>query len=144
MVPAFPIYAGSFKSKKNTLNKNALLPLVARIFQHALLGWGRGVWGWYTWSWGCTWSWRVYLVLGGYLVPGGVTGAGGCNWSQGLYLVWGVYLALGGTWSRECVYLLGGYLVPGGGPAQVLPPVDRMTDRCKNITLAQTWFASGN
>ena len=47
------------------------------------------------------------------------------------------------------VYLSGGYL-PGvstclgvylpGVPAQVLPPVNRMTDRCKNITLPQTSF----
>ena len=35
--------------------------------------------------------------------------------------------------------------VPGGVPAQVLhPPVNRMTDRCKNITLPQTSFAGGN
>ena len=52
------------------------------------------------------------------------------------------------------VYLVPGgmCLVPGGGgvpgprgtPAQVLPPpVNRMTDRCKNITLPQTSFAGG-
>ena len=35
----------------------------------------------------------------------------------------------------EVVYL------PGGGvPAHILPPVNRMTDRCKNITLPQTLF----
>ena len=61
---------------------------------------------------GCTWSKGGYLVLWGYLVPGG-----------------GVYLVQG------CVYLvLGGVPGPGGGncpgrPAQVLPPVNRMTDR---------------
>ena len=41
--------------------------------------------------------------------------------------------------------------VPGRGvpaqgwcvPAQVLPPVNRMTDRCKNITLTQTSFVGG-
>ena len=42
-------------------------------------------------------------------------------------------------------YLPGGYLprgyLRGGVPAQVLPPVNRMTDRCKNITLPQTSFA---
>ena len=48
------------------------------------------------------------------------------------------------------MYLLGGYLpggVPakgGGVPAQVLPPVNRMTDRYKNITLPQTLFVGGN
>ena len=40
---------------------------------------------------------------------------------------------------------VGGYLVwgvpgVGGVPGQVLPPVNRMTDRCKNITLPQTSF----
>ena len=74
---------------------------------------------------------------GVYLVPGGVPGPGGggwdCTWSRGVYLVTGGY-----TWS-------GGVPGPGGGvPAQVLPPVNRMTDRCKNITLPQTSFAGGN
>ena len=32
----------------------------------------------------------------------------------------------------------------GGVPAQVLPPaVNRMTDRCENITLPQTSFVGG-
>ena len=71
------------------------------------------------------------LLLGGGDGPGGVPGPGG-------YLVWGVYLVRGGTWS-------GGGCVPGPGggcvPGQVLPtPVNRMTDRCKNITLAKTSF----
>ena len=41
----------------------------------------------------------------------------------------------------------GGVPGPGGVPAQVLPPpspMNRMTDRCKNITLPQTSFAGGN
>ena len=37
-----------------------------------------------------------------------------------------------------------GVYLPRGVPAQVLPPVNRMTDRCKNITLLQTSFAGGN
>ena len=112
----------------------------------------------------------VYLVQGGvpgpgrvYLVPGGVPGprrgvylvpGGGCTWSRGVcvpgpggcvpgprgvylvpggYLVWGVYLVWGEcTWSRE------GYLVRYSPP-----PVNRMTNRCKNITLPQTSFAGG-
>ena len=70
--------------------------------------------------------------------PGGVPGASGCTWSQG------VYLAQGCTWFRGCALSWGVYLVPGGGvPAQVLPPVNRMTNRCKNITLPQTSFAGG-
>ena len=36
-----------------------------------------------------------------------------------------------------------GVSLPGGVLAQVLPPVNRMTDRCKNITLPQTSFAGG-
>ena len=50
---------------------------------------------------------------------------------------------LGGGFS-----MLGGFSMPGGGglsmPGGVLlarpPPVNRMTDRCKNITLAKTSF----
>ena len=75
---------------------------------------------------GCTWSWGgvtgpggVYLVPGGvYLVPGGVPGPGG------------VYLVPGGcTWFQGGVYLV-----------RYSPPVNRMTNRCKNITLAKTSF----
>ena len=61
--------------------------------------------------------------------------------------VWGV--------PARGMYLQGGYLpggvpakggctCPGGVPARVLPPVNRMTDRYKNITLPQTLFAGGN
>ena len=72
----------------------------------------------------------VYLVRGGVRGPGRVPGLGGCTWSGGVYLVWGVYLVRGGgTWSREgCTW--------SGTP----PPVNRMTNKCKNITLAKTSF----
>ena len=45
----------------------------------------------------------------------------------------------------EGVYLPGGGL-PAGGVylPRYYPPVNRMTDRCKNITLPQTSFAGGN
>ena len=89
----------------------------------------------------------VYLVPGGTWsrgVPGqgGVPGPGGCTWSRGGYLVWGVYLVPGVcAWSRGVYLVPGGYLAgPGGSggvPGQVLPPVDRITDACKNITLPQ-------
>ena len=105
---------------------------------------------------GCTWS------GGGVHGPGGVPGPGGCTWSRGgvpgprgVYLVRGV----GGTWSRGgctwsggergCTWSRGGVPGPGGCtwsrgmgvPGQVLPPpVNRMTNRCKNITLAKTSF----
>ena len=99
---------------------------------------------------GGTWSEGV-CVPG---TTGGVPGLGRCTWSHG-----GVYLARGGcawsqgdTWSRG--YLVRGvcawsqrggvYLVPGGCTWSGTPPVNRMTNRCKNITLPQTSFAGGN
>ena len=66
----------------------------------------------------------VYLVLGGVLSPGGVPGSGGC-------------LVLGGVCSGEGVCSGGGGGIPACTEADI-PPVDRMTDRCKNITLATT------
>ena len=64
--------------------------------------------------------------------PGGVPSLG-----LGVYLVAGVVPGLGGipgpggcTWSWGCT-------CPG------TPPVKRMTDKCKNITLPQTSFAGG-
>ena len=104
-----------------------------------LVGWGVPgpgrclLWGVYL-VWGCTWSggcllWGVYLVLGGVCAggcllwgvsaPGGCLLPGGCTWSGGVC-----------SWGVVCVCLL-----PGG--CQVLPPVNRITDTCKNITLPQ-------
>ena len=88
----------------------------------------------------------VYLVLGGVpglggvpCVEGGVPGLGDVP-GPGVYLVRGVHLVWGGvpgpggsTWSKG-VYLAvsrGVYLV------RYSPPVDRITDACKNITLPQ-------
>ena len=110
---------------------------------------------------GCTWSQRGVPApgvpgpggvpgLGGIPAPrgvpgprrgvsvlGGVPGLGGCTWSQGsVSAPWG--------WMHlvpEGCLLPGG--VPGPGGCQVLPPVNRMTNRCKNITLLQTSFAGG-
>ena len=106
----------------------------------------------------------MYLVPGGVLsprgaclVPGGCVWPGGHAWSRGACLVQGVSgpgacLVWGGVWSRGhvwsggrvwswgCVSGPGGCLVLGGVPGQVLPPVNRMTHRCKNITLAKTSF----
>ena len=55
----------------------------------------------------------------------------------------------GGVCSEGC--LVQGGSAPGGGgwwypsmPEADTPPVNRMTDRCKNITLPQTLFAGGN
>ena len=103
---------------------------------------------------GCTWSQGMYLVPGDvpgpsgtwswgdvpgpgglYLVPGGVPRPGGCIWSE-------VYLVPGYTWCRGvpgpggCL-VLGGVPGPGGGYLpRYFRPVNRMTDRCKNITFA--------
>ena len=61
-----------------------------------------------------------------------------CAWSWGCFgleggcLVWGGCLAWGG----------GGGGIPACTEAE--PPVNRMTNRCKNITLPQTSFAGGS
>ena len=70
----------------------------------------------------------LYLSRGVYLPGEGGVPAGGCTCQagctcQGVYLQW-VYLSRRGT-------------CPG------TPPVNRMTDRCKNITLPKTSFAGG-
>ena len=69
------------------------------------------------------------------LLPGGVSAQGGvCLVQGGVCLVRGVCLP--GPGGGVC-------LVPGGsawsrGGARRTPPVDRITDTCKNITLATT------
>ena len=117
-----------------------------------------------TWSQGGTWSW------GGTWSQGGVPGLGGCTWSRrgvpdpgggtwsrgdvpgpggctssGGVPGRGVYLVpMGCTWSRGGVPGPGGCTWSGGGGGVYLvrysPPVNRMTNRCKNITLAKTSF----
>ena len=88
---------------------------------------------------GSAWSWGGLggLVLGG---PGGSASSGGgwSAWSGGFSLVPG-----GSAWPRGVLHAgrgltgPGGFsLVPGGSPET--PPVDRITDTCKNITLATT------
>ena len=67
---------------------------------------------------------------GGVSAPGG-SAPGGC-------LVWGGVCSWGGL-LREGVCSQGGCLLPGDVlPQTRCPPVNRMTDRCKNITLATT------
>ena len=108
------------------------------------------VWGDVPGPRGCTWPRGVYLVWGvGWGVPGlgGVSGPGG-------YLVLGdvpgprgVYLVPGGcTWSQGGTWSRGVYLVPRGVYlVRYSPPsVNRMTNRCKNITLAKTSFRPVN
>ena len=112
-------------------------------------GWGGGGGGVCAWLGGGGVSGPgggVCLFWGGG-VPGpgdGVSGLGGwwCAWSGG----GGGVPGLGGVWSRG-----GGVSGPGRGVCAWLggvlpqclvgyhtPPVNRMTDRCKNITLATT------
>ena len=66
-----------------------------------------------------------------------LTGGGGGAWSGGVLLApggwdWGAWSQGGGAWSR------GGVLLGPGGVLQRPPPVNRITDTCKNITLATT------
>ena len=82
----------------------------------------------------------------GLPAQGGVSARGDVP-AQGVSLPGGVYLP-GGVPAR-------GFTCQEGVPAQGstclrlgkcpgTPPVNRMTDRCKNITLPQTSFAGGN
>ena len=100
--------------------------------------------GWSAWSWGGflpAQGWGGVCLVGGgspclgvvCLVPGG---EGGFSLPR---REWGGVSA----WSRGGLSLPGGIcLVPGGSPcprgAARRPPVNRITDTCKNITLATT------
>ena len=89
---------------------------------------------------------------GGLPVPGGclpglggcLPGLGGClPGLGGVCLVWGGCLPGPGgvsAWSGGSAWSRGGFSLslPGGGPAWRPPLVDRITDTCKNITLATT------
>ena len=83
------------------------------------------------WGWGSVWSGGGSPWSGGFsLVPGGSA------WSGGV-LPGGCLPGLGGSpWSW------GGLPGPGGSPCRggspETPPVNRITDTCKNITLATT------
>ena len=75
-------------------------------------------------------SWRVGVPgPGGCLDPRGMPGPHGGAWSPGVPGPRGVP-GLGGGLSQHAL--------------RQNPPVNRMTDRCKNITLPQTSFAGGN
>ena len=68
----------------------------------------------------------------GWCMVLGVHGPRGC-------MVPGMHGPGGGAWSQGC-------MVPGASQHALrqTPPVNRMTDRCKNITLSQTSLADGN
>ena len=82
--------------------------------------------------------WRVYL-------PGEGAPAQGCTCPGG-----GVPAQEGGVTFQGVMNLSGGCTCPGGCTClgvylpRYSPPVNTMTDRCKNITLLQTSFADGN
>ena len=73
-----------------------------------------------------------------YLVQGDVHGPGGCL-VQGVSGPGGGVPGPGGgsAWSRV-VCSGGSASVPFGIPSPSFPPVNRMTNRCKNITFATT------
>ena len=80
-------------------------------------------------------AWSGGLVLGGLPGPGGV-----CLVQGGGLVPGGVCLVPGGSaWSGGGVCLVpGGCGIPACTEADPPPPVNRMTNRCKNITLART------
>ena len=86
---------------------------------------------------------------GGFSLPGGLPGLWGSAWSGGGLLgPRGVLLGpvgclLAGGFSPGGVSLVpGGGGLPGRGGFSGDPPVDRITDTCKNITLATTSLRS--
>ena len=89
--------------------------------------------------WGC-----VCLLLGGCICSGGSAQGGllgGCLLPGGV-CSWGVSaprgcLLWGGVCSRGGGCLLQGGVCSEHALRQTLPPVDRITDACKNITLAK-------
>ena len=72
---------------------------------------------------------------GGVCFPGGE----GVSMPGGLVSAAGGVSRLGGVCSGGGVVSMVVVSGPGGSPCQT-PPVNRMTDRCKNITLAKTSF----
>ena len=79
-------------------------------------------------------------LLGVYL-PRGCTCPGGGVPAQGGVLAQGVSLP-GGVPARGCTCQ--GVCLPGRYLPRYSSPVNRMTDRCKNITLPETSFEGGN
>ena len=83
---------------------------------------------------------RSMLLPGACLVPGGVLSLRGVYLVPGAYLVTGGCVWFGGVPGHGGHVWYGGVWCWGGIPRQVLPPMNRMTDRCKNITLAKISF----
>ena len=83
---------------------------------------------------GGAWSWGVLLGLGGFSLV-----RGGSPWSGGVSLVLGGVCLVRGVLlgPRGVVPGPGGVCLVWGGSPET-PSVDRITDTCKNITLATT------
>ena len=84
---------------------------------------------------------RGWLLPGGCLLPGDASLPGGLPARQGVCLLPGGLSQEGGA-SLLGVSLLGD-LLPREVSLMGDSPVNRMTNRCKNITLPQTSFAGG-
>ena len=106
------------------------------------------------WRGGHAWLRGACVAAGGVggacvAAGGACMAAGGRAWLLGghAWLPGGACVAAGGG-VRGCQG--GAWLLWGGGACMVghvtctPPPVNRITDRCKNITFAQTTFAGGN
>ena len=72
--------------------------------------------------WPYLWACSAAAAAGCVYLVGGGTWSGGCTWFRGCTWSGGVPGPGGCTWSGGC---------------QVLPPVNRITHTCKNITLPQ-------
>ena len=79
-------------------------------------------------------------------MPGGLPAQGGLVWGGGSPCRGGLHARGGGRFSMPGGSpSLGGSPCWGGGVLLARPPpVNRMTDRCKNITLAKTSFQPVN
>ena len=85
--------------------------------------------------------WRGCLLLGDMPASGpGVSALGGV-YSYVVSALRGCVSAPRGVCSEGCLPLLPGVLIQHA--MGQIPPVNRMTDRCKNITLPQTSLAGG-
>ena len=85
----------------------------------------RGAWSWGVGAW--------FGEVGGAWSQGWVPGLGDA-WSGAGCLVIGSICSQGGAWSQGG-YLLLGWCIPACNGTD--PPVNRITDTCKNITLPQ-------
>ena len=114
---------------KNAFQQGAYRPLIDRMQQSSSGGGCLPGPGGFSLPGGSAWPGGVLPTRGreGGCLPG-PKGEGGSPWSRG-----------GSPWSRGVSLVRGVCLVPGrGSPETPSPPVNRITDTCKNITLDTT------